>query len=80
MYSLCLSGRKKHKCPACERSFTDRRDMTRHHNAVHLKIKRGAAELPCSNCDRTFARKKDLLSHLASLECPGVEFLPVKTA
>ena len=56
--------------------------MTRHHAAVHLKIKQttGSTEqLPCSNCDKVYRRKKDLLNHLASLECPGVGLLPVKT-
>jgi len=33
-------GWKKFKCIECARGFIDKRDLIRHHDAVHLKIKK----------------------------------------
>jgi uncharacterized C2H2 Zn-finger protein len=47
-------------CTHCEKSFKCRRDLKRHMNSVHLKMK----IFPCLQCDKKFAEKHHVEKHV----------------
>ena len=55
-------GYKNFSCDKCDRKFTDKRDLKRHHDAVHLNIKQTKL-YSCNYCVKTFKFKKHLDSH-----------------
>ena len=64
----CESGKFKHtkfkdvlKCDLCgKQSFSSTRDLTRHKNTVHFKVKPFA----CSQCEKRFGHISNLNEHI----------------
>ena len=50
-------------CDLCEKSFGEKRDMTRHKNAVHFGIKSKNSFWKCPECDIVFKLRREYEAH-----------------
>jgi hypothetical protein len=50
--------RERHMCQYCNRAFRHPKDLRRHMDAVHMKVK-----IVCEKCDRAFSRRDNLIRH-----------------
>ena len=53
-------------CDLCEKSFGEKRDMTRHKNAVHFGIKNKNVCWKCPECDIMFKLRREYDKHKAA--------------
>ena len=57
---------KAWSCELYEKSFGEKRDMTRHKNAVHFVIKNKASCWSCPDCSITFKLRREYDKHKAA--------------
>jgi len=61
LYKTCEKCRHKYRCEQCEdKFFTSKRELLRHKNNVHTKIK----DYHCKECKSSFSDTRDLRRHI----------------